>query len=96
MPDLSTKEMKTLAGTSTHAFRQTFGRLAVAEGVPLDVPQRILGDASLQTTSIYVQAERKRMLREASGFGKAKKRKATFPRQLATFSYRAQHQSLGT
>jgi integrase len=53
MPGLSAAEMKILAGTSPHAFRHTFGTLAVAEGDPLDVAQRILGHASLQTTSIY-------------------------------------------
>ncbi|KNH08821.1 hypothetical protein BRCH_04048 [Candidatus Burkholderia brachyanthoides] len=68
MPDLSVEEMKLLAGTSPHAFRHTFGMLAAAEDVPLDVVQKILGHASLQTTSIYVQAEKQRMLREAASF----------------------------
>jgi integrase len=70
MPDLTTEEMKVLAGTSPHAFRHTFGTHASAEDVPLDVVQRILGHASLQTTTIYVQAERQRMLLEATGFYK--------------------------
>lgn len=68
MPDLTTDEMKLLAGTSTHSFRHTFGTHAAAEEVPLDVVQKILGHASLQTTSIYVQAEKQRMLREAASF----------------------------
>ncbi|MFC6308737.1 tyrosine-type recombinase/integrase [Paraburkholderia dipogonis] len=64
MPDLTTAEMKLLAGTSPHAFRHTFGTQATAEDVPLDVVQRVPGHASLQTTSIYVQAEKQRLLRE--------------------------------
>ncbi|AQH05247.1 integrase (plasmid) [Burkholderia sp. KK1] len=68
MADLTTDEMKLLAGTSTHSFRHTFGTHAAAEEVPLDVVQKILGHASLQTTSIYVQAEKHRMLREAASF----------------------------
>ncbi len=68
MPDLSVEDMKRLAGTSPHTFRHTFGTLAAAEDMPLDVVQKILGHASLQTTSIYVQAEKQRMLREAASF----------------------------
>ncbi|MCA8022653.1 tyrosine-type recombinase/integrase [Burkholderia metallica] len=50
-----------------HSFRRTFGTLAV----PLDVVQRVLGHASLQTTSTYVQAEQQRMIEETSRyFGK--------------------------
>jgi hypothetical protein len=36
----------------------------VADEVPVDVVQKVLGHASLQTTSIYVQAEKKRVLEE--------------------------------
>ncbi|KMZ13398.1 hypothetical protein BHUM_01735 [Candidatus Burkholderia humilis] len=68
MPDLSVEDMKLLVGTSPHAFRHVFGTLAVTEDVPLDIVQKILGHASLQTTSIYVQAEKQRMLREAASF----------------------------
>src|SRR5471030_449246 len=42
-----------LLATSAHAFRHTFGTQTVARGMPIDVAQRILGHASLQTTSIY-------------------------------------------
>jgi integrase len=52
--------------TSTHAFRHTFGTRAVARDMVIDVVQRILGHASLQTTSIYVHAERQRMLDAAA------------------------------
>jgi len=57
-----------LIATSAHAFRHTFGTQTVARGMPIDVAQRILGHASLQTTSIYVRAERQRMLDEAAKY----------------------------
>jgi integrase len=57
-----------LLATSAHAFRHTFGTQPVARGMPIDVAQRILGHASLQTTSIYVRAERQRMLDEAAKY----------------------------
>ena len=57
-----------LLATSAHAFRHTFGTRAVARDMPIDVVQRILGHASLQTTSIYVRAERQRMLDEAAKY----------------------------
>jgi len=57
-----------LLSTSAHAFRHTFGTQTVARGMPIDVAQRILGHASLQTTSIYVRAERQRMLDEAAKY----------------------------
>ena len=57
-----------LVSTSAHAFRHTFGTQTVARGMPIDVAQRILGHASLQTTSIYVRAERQRMLDEAAKY----------------------------
>jgi site-specific recombinase XerD len=41
---------------------------AVADEVPVDVVQKVLGHASLQTTSIYVQAEKKRVLEEVAGY----------------------------
>lgn len=66
IPDLTTAEMKQLAATSPHAFRHTFGTQAAAEDVPIDVLQKILGHRSLQTTTIYVQAEKQRVMREAS------------------------------
>ena len=41
---------------------------AVARDMPTDVVQAILGHASLQTTSIYVRAERRRMLEAAARY----------------------------
>jgi integrase len=61
-------EREFLASRGVHAFRHTFGTLAAAKGVPLDVLQRTLGHANLQTTTIYVQAERKRSIEEMSRF----------------------------
>jgi integrase len=53
---------------SPHAFRHTFGTHAAAEDVPIDVIQRALGHVSMQTTSIYVQAEQRRMADEFERF----------------------------
>jgi len=38
--------------------------LFVANGVPLDVVQSVMGHESLETTTIYVQAEKKRAIEE--------------------------------
>jgi len=59
------EERLKLSKTTSHAFRHTFGTLSAAADAPLDVVQKILGHRSLQTTSIYVQAEKKRMMEEA-------------------------------
>lgn len=69
--DLSNAERVHLRRAAPHAFRHTFGTLAVAGEVPLDVVQKVLGHASLQTTTIYVQAEKKRSIRELGKFFKA-------------------------
>ena len=58
--------MRHLPNTSAHAFRHPFGTRAVAREMPTDVVQAILGHASLRTTSIYVRAERRRMLEAAA------------------------------
>jgi integrase len=68
MADLSVDEKRKLAATTPHAFRHTFGTEAMAHDVPLDVVQRILGHLSLQTTSIYVQAEHQRMIHAAARY----------------------------
>jgi integrase len=46
-----------------HALRHTFGVHSTAAEIPLDVTQQILGHASMATT-IYVQGDRKRRLKE--------------------------------
>ncbi|MEX3630575.1 MAG: phage integrase family protein [Burkholderia sp.] len=71
LPDLSEAERQQLARTSPHALRHTFGTQTVAAGVPLDVAQRVLGHASLQTTTVYVTAEQRRIRAELGRyFGK--------------------------
>lgn len=62
--DLDNGEREHLRKAAPHAFRHTFGTQAVAGEVPLDVVQKVLGHASLQTTTIYVQAEKKRSIDE--------------------------------
>jgi len=56
------------ANTSAHVSRGTFRGRAVAREMPTDVVQAILGHASLQATSIYVRAERRRMLDPAARY----------------------------
>ncbi|WP_175983254.1 site-specific integrase [Caballeronia zhejiangensis] len=68
LEEFSTDELLQLANTSAHAFRHTFGTRAVAREMPADVVQAILGHASLQTTSIYVRAERRRILEAAARY----------------------------
>ena len=66
--DFSQQEINQLSVTTPHAFRHTFGTLAVANGMPLDVAQIILGHTSGATTAIYVQAKKKRMMEEAMNY----------------------------
>lgn len=57
-------ELQALRTCSPHAFRHTFGTLATAAGVPLDVVQKILGHESIATTTIYIRANEKRIKSE--------------------------------
>jgi site-specific recombinase XerD len=66
MGALSLFEKAQLETTSAHALRHTFATVAVANDMPLDVVQQILGHASLQTTSIYTRAGAQRMLEAAA------------------------------
>lgn len=66
--ELEDAERDILRRSGLHAFRHTFGTIAAARTLPLDVLQRAMGHASLQTTSIYVQAERKRSIEEMAKF----------------------------
>ncbi len=61
----SKSEVDKLLAASAHDLRHTFGTSMVAFGLPTDVLQKILGHVSLATTSIYVQAEEKRMAVES-------------------------------
>jgi len=85
LPDLSEAERQQLARTSPHALRHTFGTQTVAAGVPLDVAQRVLGHASLQTTTVYVTAEQRRIRAELGRyFGKGRAGATTAPADLAS------------
>ncbi|BBU33372.1 hypothetical protein BTHE68_71060 (plasmid) [Burkholderia sp. THE68] len=68
MDGLSLDERVRLGQSNAHAFRHTFGTQSVADEVPVDVVQKVLGHASLQTTTIYVQAEKQRVLEELAGY----------------------------
>ncbi len=68
MDDVSLDERVILGSVNAHAMRHTFGTQSAADEVPVDVVQKVLGHASLQTTSIYVQAEKKRVLEEVAGY----------------------------
>jgi site-specific recombinase XerD len=46
-------------------LRHTFATLAIEREMPLDVARDLLGHASIQTTSIYVKTQHKRLMREA-------------------------------
>ena len=66
--DLEDWERQHLLKSTPHAFRHTFGTQAVAGEVPLDVVQKALGHSSLQTTTIYVQAEKQRSIAQLGKF----------------------------
>lgn len=66
--DLDEEERGILRQTHPHSLRHTFGTQAAAGQVPLDVLQRVMGHASLQTTTIYVQAEKRRSIEEMGKF----------------------------
>lgn len=65
---LSAEQIAALMEAAPHAFRHTFGTQAAAQNMPIDVLQKLMGHSSIQTTSIYVQAERQRSIEEASKF----------------------------
>ncbi len=64
----SIDDIDKLATSSPHAFRHTFGTLAIEAGMPIDVAQSILGHASPTTTGIYIRTKEKRMVSEAAKF----------------------------
>ncbi|TWC59555.1 phage integrase family protein [Burkholderia sp. SJZ115] len=68
LPGLAEPTRRQLAQTSPHAFRHTFGTQSAAAGMALEVLQQVLGHASLQTTTIYVNAEQQRMRQEAAKY----------------------------
>lgn len=64
-PELAVEDLAQLLEASPHAFRHTFGMLAVEGGVDLYVVQEILGHASADTTAVYVRAREKRLVKAA-------------------------------
>lgn len=62
--DLEPHERDILAQAAPHALRHTFATGAAAKDMPIDVLQKLLGHESVQTTSIYVQAEKQRSIDE--------------------------------
>jgi len=69
----SLDDLAALSRASPHALRHTFGTLAVADGMPIDVAQAVLGHKDSATTAIYVQAKTKRVIEEGAKYF-AKKR----------------------
>ena len=67
-PGFTDEEKRFLEQTSAHSFRHTFGTQSVADGMPIDVAQRIMGHASPATTAIYIQAEKRRMIEQAAKY----------------------------
>lgn len=63
---VTVEDIEQLASTSPHAFRHTFGSLAVDKDMPLNVVQEILGHEDSATTAIYVKAREKRLAAEAA------------------------------
>jgi integrase len=57
-----------MQAASAHWLRHTMATRSVAGGVPVDVVQDLLGHANISTTSIYVQAERKRKMLAMQSF----------------------------
>lgn len=65
---LNLEQRTLLRQVAPHALRHTFGTQAAAKNMPIDVLQKLMGHASSQTTSIYVQAEKARTIEEARKF----------------------------
>ncbi|WP_257825038.1 site-specific integrase [Burkholderia glumae] len=68
LPDWEESARRQLAATSPHAFRHTFGTQSAAAGMAIEVLQQVLGHGSLQTTTIYVNAEQQRMRQESAKY----------------------------
>ncbi|WP_341772289.1 tyrosine-type recombinase/integrase [Burkholderia gladioli] len=68
MAELEESAGRQLANTSPHAFRQIFGTPSVATGMAIEVLQQLLGHGSLQSTTIYVNAEQRRMRQEGAKY----------------------------
>lgn len=65
LDSINVDEMIKLRTTSAHGLRHTYGTAATEGNMPIDVVQSILGHASISTTSIYIQAQERRVAAEA-------------------------------
>ncbi|MBR7977029.1 tyrosine-type recombinase/integrase [Burkholderia vietnamiensis] len=68
LPELVESNRRRLARTSPHALQHKFGTQSAATGMALEVLQQVLGHASLQITTIYVNVEQQRMRQEAAKY----------------------------
>jgi site-specific recombinase XerD len=68
LDEINVDDMLKLRMTSAHGLRHTFGTMATEREMPLDVIQAILGHASIDTTSIYIRAQEKRVAKEAEKY----------------------------
>ena len=68
LDETTVDDMLKLRTTSAHGLRHTFGTMATEREMPLDVIQSILGHASIDTTSIYIRAQEKRVAKEAQKY----------------------------
>lgn len=66
--EITVEDIEQLHRTSPHAFRHTFGSIAVEKEVPLNIVQEIMGHEDSATTSLYVKAREKRIAEEAAKF----------------------------
>jgi site-specific recombinase XerD len=73
----SLDDLAALSRVSPHALRHTFGTLAVADGMPIDVAQAVLGHKDSATTAIYVQAKTKRVVEEGAKYFAKKRAKVS-------------------
>jgi site-specific recombinase XerD len=64
----SLDDLAALSKASPHALRHTFGTLAVADGMPIDVAQAVLRHKDSTITAIYVQAKTKRVVEEGAKY----------------------------
>jgi hypothetical protein len=60
------------------ALRHTFGTLAVADGMLIDVAQAVLGHKDSATIAIYVQAKVKRVVEEGAKYFAKKRAKVSY------------------
>ncbi len=68
LPELEASARRQQAQTSPYAFQHTFRTWSVTAGVAIEVLQQVLGHRSLQTTTIYIDAEQRRTHQESAKY----------------------------